>query len=122
MEHWDLIIVGAGAAGLTAGIYGARSGLKTLILEEKIPGGSTAEAPLIENYPGFPEGVSGIDLINRMVEHAERAGAQIHELEKVIKLNLKADKKNSENRQSCLHGVHCDPYFRLPLQSAWGVR
>ena len=50
MGNWDLIIVGAGAAGLTAGIYGARSGLKTLILEEKIPGGSTSEAPFIENY------------------------------------------------------------------------
>ncbi len=93
MEHWDLIVIGAGAAGLTAGIYGARSGLKTLILEEKIPGGLTAEAPLIENYPGFPKGISGIDLIKRLVEHAERMGARIHQLEKATKLDLKAKEK-----------------------------
>ena len=93
MEHWDLIVVGAGPAGLTASVYGARSGLKTLVLEEKIPGGLTAEAPLIENYPGFPAGVSGIELTARLVKHAEIAGAQIHELEKVTTLNIKADNK-----------------------------
>ena len=93
MIHWDLIIVGAGAAGLTAGIYGARSGLKTLVLEEKIPGGEVMETPLIENYPGFPQGISGMDLANRLVEHAERMGAEIHQLEKVVKLDLKAREK-----------------------------
>jgi len=93
MKRWDLIVVGAGVAGLTAGIYGARSGLETLVLEEKIPGGATAEAPLIENYPGFPKGTSGMDLTRRLVEHAERMGATIHQLEKVITLDLKAKEK-----------------------------
>ncbi len=92
MENWDLIIIGAGPAGLTAGIYGARSGLKTLILEEKIPGGAAAESPLIENYPGFPS-ISGQDLIEKMVEHCKKFEISINELEKVIKLDFKGERK-----------------------------
>jgi len=92
MEHWDLIIIGAGPAGLTAGIYGARSGLKTLILEEKTPGGAAAETPLVENYPGF-EAISGRDLSDRMSEHCRKVGAKINELEKVVELDLKGEKK-----------------------------
>ena len=92
MEHWDLIIVGAGPAGLTAGIYGARSGLKTLILEEKTPGGQAAETPLVENYPGF-KSISGQNLIDKMTEHCKKAGAKVNELEKVAELDLKGEKK-----------------------------
>jgi thioredoxin reductase (NADPH) len=92
MEHWDLIIIGAGPAGLTAGIYGARSGLKTLILEEKMPGGSATDTPLVENYPGF-EAISGRDLAERMAKQCEKVGANINELEKVVKLDLKDKKK-----------------------------
>ena len=67
MDRWELIIIGGGVAGLTAGIYGSRSGLKTLILEENIPGGQAAVAPIIENYPGFPDGISGMELVDRML-------------------------------------------------------
>ena len=91
-KHWDLIIVGAGPAGLTAGIYGARSGLKTLVLEEKIPGGQAAETPLVENYPGF-KSIGGLDLIDKMTKHCEKAGAKVNELEKVVELDLKGKKK-----------------------------
>ena len=93
MENWDFIVVGAGVAGLTAGIYSARSGLGTLVLEEKTAGGVTADAPLIENYPGFPEGITGLNLAERMVKHAERVGVKIHSLEKVTKLNLRSEEK-----------------------------
>jgi len=92
MENWDLIIIGAGPAGLTAGIYGARSGLKTLIIEEKTPGGAAAESPLIENYPGFPA-ISGQELINKMVEHCKKFEVPINELEKVVELDLKGERK-----------------------------
>lgn len=92
MEHWDLIIVGAGPAGLTAGLYGARSGLKTLVLEEKTPGGQAAETPLVENYPGF-KSISGQNLIDKMTEHCKKAGAKVNELEKVAELDLKGEKK-----------------------------
>ncbi|MHA1784352.1 MAG: NAD(P)/FAD-dependent oxidoreductase [Candidatus Helarchaeota archaeon] len=95
----DLLIIGAGAAGLSAGIYGARHGLKTVILEEKVAGGMTATAPLIENYPGF-KSIVGIDLMDKITEHATDTGVEIIELSKIVK--LKKEKKgfiaiNEEN-------------------------
>ncbi|MGQ9544554.1 MAG: thioredoxin-disulfide reductase [Candidatus Bathycorpusculaceae bacterium] len=92
MESWDLIIIGGGAAGLAAGIYGARSGLKTLVLDEKITGGTMTDAPLIENYPGL-QSISGMELAQKMVAHCRNAGVTIHEFEKVIGMDLKGDKK-----------------------------
>lgn len=92
MEGWDLVVVGAGPAGLTAGIYGARSGLKTLVVEEKILGGAVAETPLVENYPGFSEGISGRDLADRMAAHCRRFGAEIRELESLVELSFKDQK------------------------------
>ena len=92
MKSWELIIIGAGAAGLAAGIYGVRSGLKTLILEEKMAGGTAADAPLIENYPGF-QSINGRELAQKMVTHCRSVGLEIHELEKVVSLDLKGEKK-----------------------------
>jgi thioredoxin reductase (NADPH) len=90
MEKWDIIIIGAGAAGLTAGLYGARSGLKTLILEKQLPGGATVESPWIENYPGFPS-ISGQELGNKMVEHTTKFGVQVNQLESVTELDVKGE-------------------------------
>ena len=92
METWDLIIVGAGAAGLAAGIYGARSGLKTLILDERMAGGTTAEAPLVENYPGFLQ-IAGTELADKMTLHCKKTGAVIHDVESVISMSLREEKK-----------------------------
>ena len=92
MEHWDLIIMGAGPAGLTAGLYAARSGLKTLVLEKKVPGGAIIDTPLVENYPGF-ESISGRDLADKMAKQCKKAGAKINELEKVVELDLEGEKK-----------------------------
>ncbi len=113
--EYDVIIIGAGPAGLTAGIYSARNGLKTLILEENTPGGLAAEASLIENYPGFIEGISGFDLMNRMVEQTKNFKIQINELEGVVKLSLLGKKKivktkkNSYTTSSVIisSGCHC---------------
>jgi len=93
MEHWDLIIVGAGPAGLTAGLYGARSGLKTLVLEEKISGGEVARIPMVENYPGFFDGISGRELAEKIMEQCRNVGANINELEKVVELDLRGEEK-----------------------------
>lgn len=93
LEHWDLIIIGAGPAGLTAGLYGARGGLRTLVLDEKLPGGAAADTPLVENYPGFYEGISGSELTEKMAEHCKKSGAKVIELEKVVQLDLKGKKK-----------------------------
>jgi thioredoxin reductase (NADPH) len=92
METWDVIIIGAGAAGSAAGIYAVRSGLKTLILEEKLAGGAIADAPLIVNYPGFPQ-ISGGELAEKMTTHARTLGAVIHDLEAVVSMNLTEEKK-----------------------------
>jgi thioredoxin reductase (NADPH) len=92
MADLELIIVGAGPAGLAAGIYGVRSGLKTLVLEEKIAGGTVVDAPIIENYLGFT-GISGFDLAQKMVDHAKNLGVSIHEFEAVTKLDFKGQEK-----------------------------
>jgi len=97
MEKWELIIIGAGAAGLTAGLYGARSGLNTLIIEEKMAGGNTVNAPVIENYPGFIS-ITGQELVQKMVEQCTRFGVEIRQLEKVEGLELDNVKKVFTNR------------------------
>jgi thioredoxin reductase (NADPH) len=74
---YDLIIIGGGPAGLTAGIYAGRARLKTLLLEKLIHGGQMMTTDLVENYPGFPEGVTGFDLSDRMRRQAERFGLEI---------------------------------------------
>ena len=76
MEKHDLIIVGAGAAGLTAGLYAARSRIDTLLLEKMAPGGQTATTLSIENYPGFPEGITPVELMENFRNQASRFGAR----------------------------------------------
>ncbi len=76
-QTYDVVIVGGGPAGLTAGIYAGRSGLKTVIVEKGLPGGQIAQTDEVENYPGFPEGISGPELANRMAEQAKKFGAEI---------------------------------------------
>jgi len=71
-RRYDVVIIGGGPAGLTAGIYTARAGLKTLLLERGIFGGQIVNAPLVENYPGFPEGISGAELGELMHQQAVR--------------------------------------------------
>jgi len=73
---WDILVVGAGPAGLTAGIYGARAGLATAIVERAMPGGQVATVDALENYPGFPEGLSGAELGEKMWQQAVGFGAE----------------------------------------------
>jgi thioredoxin reductase (NADPH) len=76
-EAYDLVIVGAGPAGLAAGVYGASEGLRTLLVEREAPGGQAGMSSRIENYLGFPVGLSGGDLTRRAVAQATRLGAEI---------------------------------------------
>ncbi|MDT3435646.1 FAD-dependent oxidoreductase [Haloarcula sp. 1CSR25-25] len=77
VEHRRLIVAGTGAAGLTAAIYAARSNNDPLVLEGDEPGGQLTLTSEVENFPGFPEGLSGPDLINNMKEQAERFGTEV---------------------------------------------
>lgn len=73
----DVVIVGGGPAGLTAGIYASRGQLDTVVLEKGLPGGQISQTEDVENYPGFPEAVTGPELSQRMVAQAEKFGARI---------------------------------------------
>jgi thioredoxin reductase (NADPH) len=88
----DLIIIGGGPAGLTAGLYAARSRLKTLLIEKLSPGGQVLLTDSVENYPGFPDGISGFELVDRMRRQAENFGLAIRSQE-VTRLNLLPKKK-----------------------------
>jgi len=88
-ERYDVVIIGAGPAGLTAGIYAARGGLDVVILEKDYPGGQAFATDLIENYPGFPDGTSGYALTESMRVQAEKCGAEIETAE-VVRLEKDA--------------------------------
>jgi thioredoxin reductase (NADPH) len=76
-KRYDLVIVGGGPAGLTAGLYASRARLQTLLIEKMIPGGQAASTFLIENYPGFPAGIAGVDLSQAMENQAKRFGLEV---------------------------------------------
>jgi len=75
--EYDLAIYGAGPAGLSAAVYGASEGLKTVLIERSVVGGQAGTSSKIENYLGFPEGISGADLAKRAREQAYRFGSEI---------------------------------------------
>lgn len=88
LDFYDVVILGGGPAGLTAAIYAARAKLNTLIIEKKEIGGEAAATDVIENYPGFPEGINGHALADRMMQQAKRFGAELYNGE-VMNLDLK---------------------------------
>jgi thioredoxin reductase (NADPH) len=90
--NFEVVIVGGGPAGLTAGIYASRAGLKSVLLEKGVFGGQITNAEHVENYPGFPEGISGIELGDLMREQAEKYNLKI-ESDEAIGIEVKGNDK-----------------------------
>jgi thioredoxin reductase (NADPH) len=87
-DHYDLVIVGGGPAGLGAAVYGASEGLRTIMVEREAPGGQAGQSTRIENYLGFPAGLSGSDLARRATDQARRLGAELVTLQDAAGLQV----------------------------------
>ncbi len=85
-DHYDLAIVGGGPAGLAAAVYGASEGLRTIMVEREAPGGQAGQSSRIENYLGFPAGLSGSDLARRGTDQARRLGAELLTVQDAVRL------------------------------------
>lgn len=92
-SFYDLLIVGGGPAGLAAAVYGASEGLSTVMIEREAPGGQAGMSSRIENYLGFPSGLSGADLARRAVAQARRFGVEILAPQEVLKLRVEGGSK-----------------------------
>src|SRR5690242_13145195 len=87
-DHYDVVVVGGGPAGLAAAVYGASEGLKTVMVEREAPGGQAGMSSRIENYLGFPEGLSGSSLADRAVKQARRFGVELIAPQEAVKLRI----------------------------------
>jgi thioredoxin reductase (NADPH) len=87
-DHYDLVVVGGGPAGLAAAVYGASEGLKTVMVEREAPGGQAGQSSRIENYLGFPAGLSGSDLARRATDQARRLGAELLTVKEAVGLRV----------------------------------
>ncbi|SHO46196.1 thioredoxin-disulfide reductase [Desulfopila aestuarii] len=105
-EHYELVILGGGPAGLSAGLYAARARLDHVIIEKGAPGGQVLNTDWVDNYPGFPEGLSGFDLAEKMTAHAKRFDVNIQYGE-VSCLDLE-DEHNKILRMADGSEIRCD--------------
>lgn len=87
----EAVIIGGGPAGLTAGIYLIRGGIDTLLLEKALTGGTPVNTERVENYPGFPDGIPGRQLMERFTTHAERCGLKIKEFSEVLEVSFQGN-------------------------------
>ena len=99
MMNYDVAIIGAGPAGISAAIYAARGGLKTVVFEKGLIGGQIVLTTEVENYPGFEETVSGFDIIDKMKKHADKFGVDFKE-EEVTELQMEGFQKQVKTRKA----------------------
>jgi thioredoxin reductase (NADPH) len=120
----DVLVIGGGPAGLAAAVYAASEGLKTLVIEKSAPGGQAASSSKIENYLGFPTGLSGQDLANRSIAQAQKFGAQLMVAQSVVhvdcsrqpyKVVLESGMKFSARSVVIATGAQ---YARLPIEES----
>lgn len=123
-DLYDVVIIGAGPAGLAAGVYGGSEGLKTLLIEKRAPGGQAGTSSRIENYLGFPSGLSGADLTNRALTQARRFGIEFLSPQEVTNITLEGNYKrlhladeNVVNTKTVVISTGVD-YRKLPAEGA----
>ncbi|MBJ7330585.1 MAG: FAD-dependent oxidoreductase [Solirubrobacteraceae bacterium] len=93
LDFYDLVIVGGGPAGLAAAVYGASEGLRTVLVEREAPGGQAGQSSRIENYLGFPNGLSGSELARRAYDQARRFGAEVLTVQEVVGLDARGPQR-----------------------------
>ncbi len=93
LPFYDLVVIGSGPAGLATAVYAASDGLRCLVIERQAPGGQAGSSPRIENYLGFPNGISGDDLTRRATTQAKRFGAEILSAQEAVKISLRGPYK-----------------------------
>ena len=101
-KTYEVIIIGGGPAGLTAGLYTSRAGLSTLLIESALLGGTMTTTEMIENYPGFPKGITGAELSQLMEEQAKRFGLDVINQE-VLEVRLEGDQKVVQTYETIYH-------------------
>jgi thioredoxin reductase (NADPH) len=114
-SFYDLIVIGGGPAGLTTSIYGAREGMDILVIEKRTPGGQAASTQRMENYPGFDEGISGIEFGRRLTNQAKRFGVEILQATSV-------DCITREGRYRCVQTPDGNNYTARAVLIATGSR
>ena len=124
-ERYDLIIIGGGPAGLTAGLYASRARLSTLLIEKGVIGGQITNAELVENYPGFPQGISGFELGQLMHQQATRHGletinAEVSgvELEEAIKV-IHTDQGTYQAKALIIAAGSAPKKLGVPGEGSW---
>lgn len=114
-KHFPLIVVGGGPAGLTTALYTAREGIDTLVIERAAFGGQAAVTEKLDNLPGFPDGVAGIDFANRLRQQAQRFGVELLEAQDVASFH-------SHDNYHCITTASGDEYSANVLLIATGSR
>lgn len=114
-KHFPLIIVGGGPAGLTTALYTAREGIDTLVIERAAFGGQAAATEKLDNMPGFPEGIAGIDFSNRLRQQAMRFGVQLLQAQDIVGVH-------SHDNYHCVQTAGGDEYSAYAVVIATGSR
>ena len=114
-HHYDLIIIGGGPAGLTAALYTAREAIETLVIERAALGGQTAATEKLDNMPGFPDGIIGIEFANRLRQQAERFGVEMLQAQDVVKIH-------GHDNYHCVSTANGSEYSAMTLLIATGSR
>ncbi len=106
-DHYDLVVVGGGPAGLGAAVYGASEGLRTVMVEREAPGGQAGQSSRIENYLGFPAGLSGSDLARRATDQARRLGAELLTVSDAVELRVEGAGRFVELSNGSVLSANC---------------